>query len=305
MRKFYLLAIFSVFGAFSANSQQYTWDFGLNMGAANYLGEIGGSEGQGRSFLLDMKIPFTRYTGGIFVRKKIFSDVSLKFEGNYVRIAGQDSLTGAPERRGRNLSFRTDVFEAALTAEYYFYQIDDMSRTSKHRIDFKSYLYAGFGAALYYPQAYSPLDEKWHSLRPLMTEGEENHYDEMTFIIPYGAGVNFTFNKEFRFGMQIVYRATLTDYLDDISTDYAFDHELPEETFAESKYFANRTAEAMERERDELPDPGFYNPGSIRGNDDDNDGYLMVQITASYVLKGGDSFRRAKYNSIINRRRRF
>ena len=180
-----------------------------------------------------------------------------------------------------------------------------MSRTSKHRIDFKSYLYAGFGAALYFPHAYSALDEKWHSLRPLMTEGKENHYDEMTFIIPYGAGFNFTFNKEFRFGMRIVYRATLTDYLDDISTDYAFDDEFPEETLAESRYFANRTAEAKQREGDELPHKGFYQSGSIRGNDDDNDGYLMVQITASYVLKGGDSFRRAKYNSIINRRRRF
>lgn len=305
MRKIILISILCILSAFTTKAQQYTWDFGLNLGATNYLGEIGGGEGQGRAFLLDMKIPFTRYSGGLFVRKKIFEDVSLKMEANWVRIAAQDSLTGAPERRGRNLSFRTDIFEAALFAEYYFYQIDDMSRTSKHRVDFKSYLFVGFGAAYFSPFAYSPLDEKWHELRPLMTEGEENHYDEITMILPYGAGFNFTFNKEFRFGLQVAYRQSFTDYLDDISTDYAFDHEFPEETLAESKYFANRTDEAMRRERDLLPDAGFYEAPSIRGNPDDNDGYLLVQLTVSYVMKGGDSFRRAKYNSIINRRRRF
>ena len=126
----------------------------------------------------------------------------------------------------------------------------------------------------------------------------------MTMIVPWGAGFNFTFNKNYRLGLQVSYRSTFTDYLDDISTDYAFDEEFPEETYAKSKYFSNRTAEAMNREADLLPHPGFYDAPSIRGNPDDNDGYLLVQVSASYVIKGADSFRRKKYNSIINRRRR-
>ena len=255
--------------------------------------------------MLDMKIPFTRYTGGVFVRKALFTDFSVKLEGNFVRLAGSDSLTQDPSRRGRNLSFRTDLYEAALSVEYYFYQINDISRTSSTRIDFKSYLFVGFGAAYFNPQGYHYGHEKWYDLRPLHTEGVDKAYDEITMIIPYGAGVNFTFNKEFRVGLQIGYRNTFTDYLDDISTTYVSDDKLPQATFELSKYFTDRADAAYARE-DFPHDRGHYGgDGAIRGNPDDNDGYLMVQLTLSYVMKGGDSFRRSRYNSIINRRGRF
>lgn len=305
MKRFLLFFAFIPFFSFTASAQQYSWDFGLNLGASNYMGDIGGGNSAGRTFLLDMKTEFTRYTGGVFIRKSVFRDFSLKFEGNYVRIAGADSLTEAPARRARNLSFRTDIFEAALSVEYYFYQINDISRTSSTRIDFKSYLYAGFGVAYFNPQAYHYGLEKWFDLRPLMTEGIDQAYDEITMMIPYGAGFNFTFNKEFRLGLQISYRQTFTDYLDDISSKYVSDDQLPQETLELSKYFEDRADAAYARENFDHHRGHYGGPGAIRGNPDDNDGYLLIQLTASYVLKGGDSFRRARYNSIINRRGRF
>lgn len=305
MKRLLLFFAFISFLPFTASSQQYSLDFGLNLGGSNYLGEIGGGNSAGRTFLLDMKTDFTRYTGGLFVRKKIFEDVSLKFEANYVRIVGADSLTQDPSRRARNLSFRTDIYEGALSVEYYFYQINDISRTSSVRIDFKSYLYAGFGAAYFNPQGYHDGLDKWFDLRPLMTEGKDRAYDEITMMLPYGAGFNFTFNKEFRLGIQVSYRQTFTDYLDDISSEYVSDDQLPKETLALSKYFEDRADAAYAREDFPQHRNHYGGPGAIRGNPDDNDGYLLVQLTASYVLKGGDSFRRSRYNSIINRRRRF
>ena len=105
--------------------------------------------------------------------------------------------------------------------------------------------------------------------------------------------------------MEIGYRFTTTDYLDDISTDYAKDNELP---FAESYIFASRSDEAFARGDADLPNRGFYgtnaNTSPIRGNPENNDGYLMIQISCSYVIKGKTDFSQPRYNSIINRRRK-
>ncbi len=274
-------------------------DFGFNLGGASYLGEIGGSAGEAKPWLLDMKLNQTNMAFGGFFRYDFTKNISAKLTVSFIRIEGADSLSNEPTRVARNLSFRTDMIEIVATGEYNFFKLNDLSRRSKQRIDFASYGFVGAGVLFYYP--YAQLNDKWFALRPLQTEGEENAYNTMTIALPIGAGAHFTFNKKVRLGIEIGYRFTFTDYLDDVSTDYAFEHELP---FEESKLFANRSDEAFARGDADLPDPGFYQPGSIRGGEDSNDGYLVAQMSLSFVIGGGNSFYKSKYNSIINRRRK-
>lgn len=278
---------------------QYSMDFGINLGAANYLGEIGGNTGSARPFLLDMKFQQTNFAIGGFYRMNFTRNIAAKINFNYARIEGADSLSNEPTRVGRNLSFRTDLLEFNLTGEYTFFSYNDMNRRSKSRVDFASYVTVGVGALFYFP--YAQFDNKWYSLRPLQTEGAENAYDELAIVIPLGIGANFTFNRKVRLGIEFAYRFTNTDYLDDVSTDYAYESELQ---FEESVFFANRSAEAYARGDADLPPFGTYAPGAIRGGKDSNDGYLIGNISLSYVIASGNNFSRSRYRGAINRRKK-
>lgn len=295
-----LILLFVSFTLLVFNAQaQYSMDFGINLGASNYIGEVGGKGEEPKPWLLDMNLAKTNITVGGFYRYNFTRNIAAKIAVSYARIGGADSTSNIKTQIARNLSFRTDIIEASLTGEYYFFTINNMSRASNARIDFGAYAFAGAGIALYYPYAQS--NGKWYYLRPLQTEGAENAYDEMTIVIPLGAGANFTFNKKLKLGIEFGYRFTFTDYLDDISTDYAYDSELP---FVESKIFANRTDEAFARGENGLPPRAAFRSGGIRGNPDTNDGYLLGVISLSYNIANKNSFHKARYNSIINRRRK-
>jgi len=293
---------------------QYDMDFGINLGGANYIGEIGGNEGEAKPWLLDMKLSQTNIAVGGFYRYSFTKNIAAKISFNYARISGADSLSNEPTRIARNLSFRTDIIEATLTGEYAYFTMNDMSRRSRQRIDFRAYGFAGVGVCFYYP--YAQYNDKWFYLRPLQTEGTENAYDEMTIAVPTGLGAAFTFNKKVRIGVEIGYRFTFTDYLDDVSTDFAYGGAdpqnltngtaqlSPELPFLESHIFANRSNEAYARGDADLPDRNFYRRGAIRGNPDSNDGYLLAQFSISYVINSGNNFSKSRYNSIINRRRK-
>ena len=282
-----------------SSSAQYSMDFGVNLGASNYVGETGGSGTEPKPWLLDMTLAKTNFNFGGFYRMNFTRNIAAKMSFNFARISGADSLSGIKTQIARNLSFRTDIVEAVITAEYYFFTMNDVSRASNARIDFGSYIFAGGGVALYYPHA--QYNNEWYALRPLQTEGSQNAYDVMTVVLPMGAGANFTFNKKLKLGIEFGYRFTFTDYLDDISTRYAKEADLP---FTQSVLLANRSDEAYARGEAGLPGRGFFNPGTRRGNPDANDGYFLAQISVSYTIVSRNSFSRARYNSIINRRRR-
>jgi hypothetical protein len=286
------------FGVHGMIRAQYSMDFGLNLGASTYIGEIGEP---GETDNIENPFPFyiipraARYNLGGFYRYNFNRNIAARFEMNWVRVAGADSLSKEPSRIGRNLSFRTDIFEFSLQGEYAFLVRNNISRRSK--IDFRASAHAGMGYMIYYPKA--QLNDRWRSLRSLATEGLENQYGTGSVIIPMGLGYSFTFQRQFRLGMDFTYRFTFTDYIDDISTDFASPDELP---FIESAEFANRSAEAYARGDTDLPDPIYYSPGYKRGNPETNDGYFMLQIKASYFIPLTNSFDRNRNRRLYNKR---
>ena len=102
MRKIVLaLAVLSV-PMFS--QAQFRWDFGASMGAANYLGDIGGKDGTRRDFIYDMKIQKTRWSFGGFARYKMTPFLGFKGSLGVHRIEGDDALSTNVERNYRNLN---------------------------------------------------------------------------------------------------------------------------------------------------------------------------------------------------------
>ena len=129
MKKLVLLLV--SFTLLTFNSQaQYSMDFGFSLGGANYVGEVGGSGEEPKPWLLDMNLAKTNISVGGFYRYNFTRNIAAKLSINYARIAGADSTSSIKTQLARNLSFRTDIIEAALTGEYYFFTINNMSRSS-------------------------------------------------------------------------------------------------------------------------------------------------------------------------------
>jgi hypothetical protein len=272
---------------------QYLWDVGGHLGASNYLGEMGGKDETRKDFISDIKLAKTQFTLGAFGRYKFTPLISAKIAGNWVRIEGADYLSTNRGRRGRNLSFQNDIFELALTAQVYFYEVPDLGRTYRYRNDFKMYAFAGIAGFYHNPKTY--YNGEVIPLRPLQTEGKS--YSAFGAAVPLGLGLYFTLEKKHRIGWEIDWRTTFTDYLDDVSTVYADPADL---SSPEAIYFANRRGELGNRE--DVPDPENYLPGAKRGDPSHNDSYLSTSVSYSYVIRGRSSFYRSKYGSIFKRK---
>lgn len=294
-----LLIIAALIALFSTTNLrgQYAWDVGVNAGFANYLGEIGGGAGLARDWIFDMQLDQTRWNPGVFVRYRADYNLAFTLGLEYARLQGADSLTENPNRFTRNLSFRNDIVELALTGEYYFFNQPDVGRTGRYLLDFKAYFFAGVG--LFYNNPKARLNGSWYALQPLNTEGLNKPYSKIQPAIPVGFGFFYTFSRVHRFGMKVGWRYTFTDYIDDVSTFY------PDPTVLQSpeaQALSNRTPEVASHPLAAELAP-VYVKGQVRGNPEANDSYLMLSVNYSYVLRGkSKSFGRRK-NYLYGKRR--
>ncbi len=290
-----ILLIATLFFCSGPLSAQYGQDYGVHIGASNYLGEMGGKEKPRRDFIMDMKLPKTRYTIGGYYRKRFDPLLAATASLKYFRISGDDALSTNPARVGRNLSFRNDVFELTTRADFYFYHNPDVGNTGRYILALRGYIFAG-GAAFYHnPQA--QLDGEWHNLRPLKTEGQDQPYPKISFAIPNGAGFFFSYKNKYRFGFELSWRHTFTDYLDDVSTTYPDPEELDSEL---ARKLSNRTDEVYAEDKD-LPPRANYGPGQKRGDPNHTDSYVMANITVGFVIQSRSSFYDSK-RSIFKKR---
>ena len=64
-------------------------------------------------------------------------------------------------------------------------------------------------------------EDRWYDLRPLRTEGQVEEYASLIAAIPLGIGFEFGLGQGWILGIEGSWRATFTDYLDDLSGMYA------------------------------------------------------------------------------------
>lgn len=287
-----VIAFFLISSTFMLKAQKgYKMEFGVMTGVSNYLGEIGGRSKKGRPWILDLKLAKTRWNESIYMRYKFKPNLSARLALNYLRIEGEDRLSTNPGRRYRNLSFRNDIYDLEATAHWLFYDskqpVGVYSRTSVY---FTAYLFAGAGVFHHNPKTL--YQGSWVDLQPYKTEGVT--YSRFGFCAPVGLGFYVTLNKRrraHRIGLEINWRYTNTDYLDDISTTYKSPADLPSST---SVALSNRNPELAKQ-----PDGMYKNYGwqgtladgvtaanqAPRGNPNNKDSYISVNITYGIALK--------------------
>lgn len=282
---------------------QYYWDFGAKIGVSNYLGEMGGVSKPRRNFISDIKLKNTEYSLGGFARYRLKENIGVLAALNYIRISGDDKLTtGYAPRRERNLNFFNNIYELNLRGEYYFYTINDVGGRGSYVLDMRAYGFVGLGGFYHNPKAVDFNGEKV-KLRPLMTEGQTKPYSAIGLSIPVGAGLFVTYKKNHRIGLEFAWHMTFTDYLDDVSTDYASNEELGNDPYRIK--MASRNWELSDSEIELQRENFKYNPDqetqSIRGETKHDDHYLTTYLTYSYVIRGKSSFYKKKYNYVYGK----
>ena len=305
MKKLFYLAIF-VFLSTSVFSQ-YNWDFGLKIGGANYLGDIGGKEMTRRDFVWDMHMNQTNVAIGAYGRYKFSKRIAVAVNFDYLQINDSDSETTNPARRARNMNFRNRMFEAGVRGELTIFYDNDVGGRGYYNPDFKLYAFGGLSVFSHNPQGQIFKDGElqyggeWFNLQPWQTEGVE--YNLWGVAVPAGLGMYFTYDKTWRFGWELSWRTTFTDYLDDVSTTYA---DLEEGTRAYE--FASQTYQDLIIEIDDPSASGSvydhqYVDGfaTKRGDPTHNDSYITSQFTIGRVIRGRSDFYKKKYSWLKNR----
>ena len=271
---------------------QWLWDYGVNVGVSNYLGDIGGGAGTRKNFVADMKLAKTRWDFGGFVRYKWRPKLSLKLALNQMRLEGDDKLSANPARKARNFNFRNDIWDLGFTGEYFFFEDNDLGNTYRYRNGFRAYVFGGIGALYSNPKTL--YNGSWVALQPYATEGVA--YRKIVANIPMGIGFYFTFNKKNRLGFELNYRKTFSDYIDDISGNYPSD---PGDAYTRGLIL--RTPE--------LNNPNgaaeqSHTWGQKRGDKTHKDSYIGMNFSYSYVIRGKSSFYRTRNTGFFSKKRK-
>ena len=264
-------------------SSQYNFDYGIKLGATNYLGDIGGQEKTRRGFIMDMKLSQTRWLAGGYARYKISPSIAGNLSINYLQIKGDDALSSNQSRNFRNLRFKNNIIEISAKAEYYIFKANDIGGKGRYWLDLTTFSHFGFSAFYHNPKG-SFDGASWTPLQPLQTEGV--FYHKWQIGVPVGAGLFFTYKKKHRIGWDVTWNITFTDYLDDISTVFyqePIDGNIGNQsglTNADEQYLAN------------------YFVGEKRGDPTYNDTYMYTTLSYGYLIRGTNSFYRNSYGWI-------
>lgn len=272
-----------------------------NVGAANFLGELGGRDQVGSDFIWDLETKVFKPALTLGFRYNTSKNFSLRAQFSYAQLSGDDALTAEPFRFNRNLHFRSHTYELALLGEVIISDIRpghtyDLAgvRGQKPRAA-NLYAFGGIAGIKFNPQA--KAGENWYDLQPFGTEGQNlrggaDPYKLVSLAIPLGIGYRWQLGsvKNLMIGIEIGHRITFTDYIDDVSTVY-------HDQTALAQQFTAGSLESALAQHFADPSNGFYiddaggliplnstGTGQQRGDPEDNDAYLFAQATVSYAL---------------------
>lgn len=281
---------------------RYPVELGFHVGTVQFLGDLGGTDAIGQSFIVDTDIASVRPSIGFFGRYNMGGHFSFRLEMSYLNLSGDDQLAGRDfsatqqsDKDGwfryyRNLHFQTHVFELTNSCQFipYNFKLTGSRYTKTKQNILSPYGVLGVGFLVFNPQA--NYNGTWVDLHPLNTEGQglvegRPTYSLVQFIIPVGFGLQWEHNHEWLLSLEVKHRFTFTDYLDDVSTDYV-DPVVFENNFNAKKA---TLATAMARRSVENDPTNIYGyitaPNQQRGDPKDNDAYYTISLRLAFYLK--------------------
>lgn len=257
---------------YAASAQE--WELGVQGGASGYMGDINPEN----------PLAFNDWSAGAFVKYNLDHTWGIRGNFAYANTYAYDANSPVKSRRDRNLGFFGAIMEGSLVVDFNFFKW----LPQRGRVVYTPYIFAGVGVVSFDPKWYVPLANgslrKVH-LRGMRTEYDKTHnpapYPKFAYSVPFGAGFRYNLRGPWSVGVELGYRLTLTDYLDDVSGNYSTASLSPPSLPAgkgvsDWRYLAY----------------GGLNPSGIagtqRGDGRPNDSFMTVGITLSFtIFKGG------------------
>jgi hypothetical protein len=245
-------------------------EFGISAGAAQYFGDLNPNP----------RFNTPNIAASAFFRKNFGGYVALRVAGSYAFLAYSDKYNSYNEfMYRRNLSFNTNIWELAVQGDFNFFKY--IPGSEFHR--FTPYITFGAGVFNYDPYTYYQGQKVY--LRQLGTEGQgsaaypdRKPYGSMAVCFPFGVGVKYSLNRKINIGLEVLYRFTTTDYIDDVSKTYAPN--------AQPQFLPNGQPTVWYALQDRSYETGepIGTQGRQRGYSNQKDSYLTAQFTVSFNL---------------------
>lgn len=286
--------------------KKYRKEVILQVGVTEFLGDLGGQNRIGTDYSpVDLEFSLTRPAVSLAYRYKIAKNFNWHSSFNYLLVAGDDKLTTEPFRNNRNLNFKSNVFELATRLELSYF-----SKKAGHRYGIKKTLarrhksrtwelmgFVGVGGFYFNPKGKHPTTGQWIALYPLHTEGQglpngPKQYKKYSISIPMGVAWRTIINKVWCVGLEVNYRKTFTDYMDDVSTTY-YDKVKLREAYGQT------SVTMSDPSLGDIPTATMPNGDGTfaQRGDDEKDSYVSAQITIGrfFPPKRGKSKLRSKF----------
>ncbi|HEY1113085.1 MAG TPA: DUF6089 family protein [Chitinophagaceae bacterium] len=243
---------------------------GLFGGASHYQGDLVDNHYVGR---------FTRPAIGLSASYD-YSD-RFTFTLGYTRasVEGDDQYNTKEYLQLRNLSFESRISEVSLLAEYNVFNL--------YNTRWSPYLFGGVAVYHFDPYTRDSSNNKVY-LKPLSTEGqglsgypEVKPYSLTQLAIPLGGGIKYAVSDRVQLGLSAGFRKLFTDYLDDVSGNYAAAEDLLAERGQLAVDYAYRGDEVAGGE------PVYPTHGAQRGGSREKDWYYFTGLHLRVQLGGG------------------
>lgn len=237
----------------------HTGEFGIQAGASHYFGDLNTATG----------LTKPNIAVGVFFRRQINNYAALRLAVNYTKLHYSDKYQADNEfQRRRNLDFYTSILEVLMLGDFNFFRFNPENPAER----FTPFLTFGFGLFTYNP--YTFLEGEKQFLRPLGTEGQSSSkypdktaYGTSAICLPIGVGFKWNVSRKINMHFEITHRFTTTDYLDDVSGNYAG-----------KDAFLRGTPAALLQDRSYETGTPIGKEGSQRGFSGNRDQYIIANL---------------------------
>lgn len=305
VRRYVLLCLFTIsfsnMYAQSISTGDGKFEIGIGIGPMSFLGDLGGSEGKGKTFIKDLDVPMTKLCKGLFLNYYPTEWLGVRLAGNLGVVEGDDKQApnkGGAERfrRQRNLNFQSKISEAYLAIELYptFF----LEKYDGLQGKIRPYVLGGVGLFHFDPEA-QDVDGNWVKTHPLKLEGQgfaqypkSKPYKLTQMNVMAGVGVKYYLSDTKYIGFEILHRKLFTDYVDDVSQKYYvdpiyFDQNLPAADAVKARRLAYKGTYT-------LPGSRPYYTVAERGDPTENDAYFSTLLRFGWRLNNNSDLRQLR-----------
>lgn len=244
---------------FSQRYRNGKTEIGIFLGGGNYFGDLAP----------EIVWKETKPAFGLLYKYHHSKYFSSRYQFAYTQISGSD--LNFKSNNYRNLAFKSDIFEIGYFTEFNFRPFGINVREENN----STFVFGGINLFMFNPQR-QLLNKDFVDLRDYGTEGQvidkKRKYSLIQPAITLGFGHKINWGKKYVIGIEIGFRKTFTDYLDDTKgnyTDYIISTRTQGQTAADLSH----------------PETLNGNPPikaqTMRGDEHLKDWYFMFGITIS------------------------